>query len=106
MSELPDFYQAFSEQHPDVLRAYEALGEAASQEGPLDNKTRELIKLGMAAASHSVSAVKSHTRRALEAGALPEEVEHAVILGITTLGFPNMMAALSWAKAELEADSP
>ncbi|MDT8319820.1 MAG: carboxymuconolactone decarboxylase family protein [Xanthomonadales bacterium] len=104
MSELPDFYQAFREQHPDVLRAYESLGEAASREGPLDNKTRELVKLGMAAASQSVSAVKSHTHRALEAGAVTEEIEHAIILGVTTLGFPGMMAALSWAKAAMESD--
>jgi 4-carboxymuconolactone decarboxylase len=102
MSDLPSPYQKFAEQHPGVLRAYEALGEAASKEGPLDKKTRELIKLGMAAASHSVSAVHSHTHRALKIGARAEEIEHALILGVTTLGFPTMMAALSWAKAAMD----
>jgi AhpD family alkylhydroperoxidase len=104
MSELPSSYQNFTQEHPDVLRAYEALGVAAAQEGPLDEKTRELIKLGMAAASRSVSAVHSHTHRALEVGARPEEIEHAIILGVTTLGFPTMMAALSWAKAAMQSD--
>jgi 4-carboxymuconolactone decarboxylase len=101
MSELPSSYQNFTQEHPEVLRAYEALGMAASREGPLDEKTRELVKLGMAAASGSVSAVQSHTHRALHAGVRPEEIEHAIILGITTLGFPTMMAALSWAKAAM-----
>lgn len=104
MTELPGAYQQFSEQHPDVLSAYEALGVAASEEGPLDRKTRELVKLGMAAASGSVSAVKSHTHRALQEGVSAQEIEHAIILGVTTLGFPSMMAALSWAKAAMNTE--
>jgi AhpD family alkylhydroperoxidase len=69
----------------------------------LPPKTRELIKLGMAAAAKSESAVQSHTHRALEAGATPAEIEHAVVLGVTTLGFPAMMAALAWAQSAIEA---
>ena len=60
---------------------------------------RELVKLGMATAARSRSAVQSHTHRALEAGATVAEVEHAVLLGITTVGFPTMMAALSWVRS-------
>ena len=36
--------------------------------------------------------------RALEAGATTGEIEQALMLGITTLGFPTMMASLTWAK--------
>lgn len=104
MSDLPSHYQNFSDDHPGVLNAYEALGEAAAKEGPLDEKTREMIKLGMAAASGSISAVQSHTHRALEAGARPQEIEHAIILGVTTLGFPAMMAALNWAQRAMASD--
>jgi len=101
MGKLPRPYQQFKKEHAKVWRAYEKLGAAAAEEGPLDLKTRELIKLGMAAATKSESAVESHVHRALEAGATAEEVEHAVMLGITTLGFPAMMMALSWAKAAI-----
>ena len=76
---------------------------AAANSGPLDTKTRELIKLGMAAANRSESAVQSHTYRALEAGASPEEIQHTLILGINTVGFSTMMAALSWAKQAITA---
>ncbi len=103
MSDLPTAYRNFKKEYPDVLQAFEQLGAAAAEEGPLDNKVRELIKLGMAAATRSESAVHSHTHRALEAGALPQEIQHAIILGVTTIGFPNMMAALTWAKAAIEA---
>jgi len=98
MSSLPKPYQAFRIDYPSVYAAYEALGAAVSNAGPLDAKTRELIKLGMAAANGSETGVESHTHRALEANATVHEIEHAVMLGINTLGFSTMMAALTWAK--------
>ena len=105
MSQHPKPYQQFRKEHPDVYQAYENLGEIAANSGPLDLKTRELIKLGMAAANRSQSAVESHTHRALEAGATPEEIEHALMLGITTLGFSTMMAAVTWAKEAIAQHS-
>jgi 4-carboxymuconolactone decarboxylase len=97
MEQLPKPYQQFRKQYPGVYAAYTRLGETAAQAGPLEAKTRELVKLGMAAAIRSQSAVESHTHRALEAGAAPEEIEHALLLGINTLGFATMMAAFTWA---------
>ena len=41
-------------------------------------------------------AVHSHTRRAIEAGATPDEIRHAVILLTSTLGFPAVSMALTW----------
>lgn len=102
MTRLPRPYQRFQQEHARVWQAYDQLGAAAAEEGPLDARTRELIHLGMAAAIHSESAVQSHTHRALDAGCKPQEIEQAIILGVTTLGFPTMMAALTWAKAAIE----
>lgn len=102
MSKLPKPYRRFSEQYTEIYQVYESLGETIAKVSCLDQKTRELIKLGMAAASKSESAVHSHTHRALEAGASPQEIEHALLLGITTLGFPAAMAALTWAKEAIE----
>lgn len=103
MGKLPSRFLKFQNDHRDIWQTYEALGATASKAGPLDVKTRELIKLGMAAAMRGESAVKSHTHRALEAGATPEEVEHAVVIGVTTIGFPNMMTALNWVEDAIEA---
>ncbi|WP_169239828.1 carboxymuconolactone decarboxylase family protein [Candidatus Roseilinea sp. NK_OTU-006] len=104
MTKLPKTYQLFKKAQPKVWRAYARLGEAAAQSGPLDEKTRELIKLGMSAALRSESAVKSHVHRAREAGASPDEVTHAITLGVTTIGFPAMMTALYWAQEALQSD--
>ncbi len=98
MNQLPKPYQLFRREHPRIYAAYEALGTAVAESGPLDAKTRELVRLGMATANRSQSAVESHTHRALDAGATPDEVEHAITLGINTIGFSTMMAALTWAK--------
>ncbi len=98
MSPLPKPYQQFRQDHPDVYKAYENLGEIIAESGPSDIKTRELIKLGMAAATKSESAIHSHTHRALDAGATVAEIEQALMLGINVFGFSTMMAALTWAK--------
>jgi len=102
MTTLPKNYRKFQAKHPQIYAAYEALGKTAAESGPLDEKTRELIKLGMAAARSSESGVHSHVHRALAAGATPAEIEHTLTLGINTIGFPAMMAALSWAWEALE----
>lgn len=102
MNTLPRSFQRFQKENQKLWQAYENLGAQAAEAGPLDARTRELIKLGMAAGIQSESAVHSHTHRALEAGASPAEIQHALLLGITTLGFPTMMAALSWAQEAID----
>ena len=102
MTKLPRTFQRFQADYEELNQIYENLGSQAAGAGPLESKVRELVKLGMAAAIKSESAVKSHAHRALEAGASAEEIQHALLLGITTLGFPTMMAALSWAQAAIE----
>ncbi len=70
--------------------------------GPLDEKTRRLVKLGIAIGSESDGAVKSHARRAMAIGISPQEIRHAVLLGFTTIGFPKMIAALNWVHEAME----
>jgi 4-carboxymuconolactone decarboxylase len=96
MSALPAAHQRFQEQYPDVWRAYDQLGAAVHHAGPLDEKTRELVKLGIAIGNHTEGAVHSHTHKALDAGATAEEIRQVVLLSMPTIGFPNMMAALTW----------
>src|SRR5438045_2322407 len=95
-SSVPSHFKAFGEQYPEVMQAYESLGCAAAEAGPLDAKTRELVKLALAIGARSEGATHSHTRRALSAGATAEEIRHVVLLLVTTLGFPAMMAAMTW----------
>lgn len=104
MSKLPGRFLKFKDTYPDVFQAYESLGKAAAESGPLNKREISLVKLGIAAGAKMEGAVHSHTRRALEAGASPEEIRHVALLAVTTLGFPTMMAVLSWVDETLNGE--
>lgn len=90
-------YRRIQQQYPDYFAAVEALGSAVHRMGPLDERTVQLVQLGAAAATRSEGAVHSHVRRALDAGASPEQIHHALLALTSTIGFPAVAAALSWA---------
>ena len=96
MSYLPELYKEFKQQFPEVTEAYDALAMSCHQWGPLDAKTRRLIKLGITIGLSSEGGVRSHARRALADGISPDELRHAVLLAFTTAGFPTMNAAMKW----------
>lgn len=96
MTQLPAGAGAFQRANPEVWSAYDALGKACAEAGPLDAQTRRLIKLALAIGAGSEGAVHSHTRQALEEGHAPEALQQVATLSITTLGFPRAIAALSW----------
>ncbi len=98
---LPKVYEKFSKQFPEVLEDYKKLGISTREAGPLDEKCQGLVKLGIAIGVNSRGAVMSSTRKSLAAGATREEIIHAVLLGLTTTGFPNMIAALNWVEEVL-----
>jgi 4-carboxymuconolactone decarboxylase len=99
---LPARYQLFGKSYPTVMQALEVLGDATQSAGPLDPKTRALVKLAIAIGACREGAVHSHTRRALEAGCTPDELRHVGVLAITTIGFPSTMAAMSWVEDILQ----
>jgi len=86
----------FAEQYPELWKAYQTLGAAAAESGPLDARSRRLIKLALAIGAGSEGAVHSHVRQALSEGISAEEIRQICNLAITTLGFPAAMAGLSW----------
>ena len=99
---LPKVYEKFTGKFPDVFKDYKQLGQTCRAAGPLDRKSQDLIKLGIAIGANSRGAVMSSTRKALESGATKDEIAHAVLLALTTTGFPNMIAALQWVDSVLE----
>lgn len=96
--ELPKFFEDFRAAYPSVAARYGELSEAVKQAGPLDERTIELVKLGIAMGAGAEGAAHSHARRALAAGATAAQLEHAALLAITTLGFPRAMTGLAWVR--------
>lgn len=93
---LPDIYVQMREQFPDVVAALDALGQAASAAGPLDERVQRLVKLGIALGAQAEGAVRSNARRAMGAGASPAELRHVAALAVSTRGFPAAVAGYGW----------
>ena len=104
MSRSPSFYEQFRVAFPAVAEHYTQLGDACRSAGPLDERTAELVKLGMSIAAGAEGGSHSHARRALAAGASRVEVEQVALLGITTLGFPRAMTGLAWIRDVVDGE--
>jgi 4-carboxymuconolactone decarboxylase len=101
---LPDVYLGFRDQFPKVAGALDGVGQAADAESALDEKTARLVKIGLAVGAGAQGAVRSNTRKALTAGATPDEVRHVALLAITTCGFPAAIAGFGWIDEVLKAE--
>ena len=100
--ELPAHYRELRRKHRSFFDALDNLGETLREAGPLPPKLGHLVRLAAAAAIRSEGAVHSHVRRALEAGATEEEIEHTLLMLTATVGFPTVAAALSWMRDVVE----
>jgi 4-carboxymuconolactone decarboxylase len=100
---LPDVYLRFRETYPGIATAVDGLGEAVDGSGPLDEKMARLVHLGLAVGAVAEGAVKSNARKALAAGASPEEVRQVAMMAITTCGFPTAIAGFGWIDEVLAA---
>jgi alkylhydroperoxidase/carboxymuconolactone decarboxylase family protein YurZ len=105
MRKPPEHFTKFVERYPDVGEAHRRLGAAATAAGPLDSKTAALVKLGVAIAAGGEGAGHSAARKALDAGCTADELRHAAILSVTTLGFPSMMRGLAWVEDVLRDEN-
>ncbi len=101
MRELPEPFQKLGRDHPEVHQAYEVLARAAHESGPLDERTRRLVKLAISVGARLEGAVRSHTWQAKEAGISQAEIDHIVLLSLTTIGLPFMVSARTWVASAL-----
>ncbi len=93
---LPAPYLHFRERYPDLAQAFEVLGQKCQASGPLEGREVRLVKLGVAVATGSRGGIKSQARRALQEGFTPDQVRHAALLALPSIGFPAVVAALGW----------
>jgi len=97
-SKLPASINNLRKTYPDVWKHFEQLGQACHKAGPMDEHTRRVAKVAIAAAAQTEGGVHSAVRMARAAGVSADEIRHAILLTLTTIGFPRAMAALSWAE--------
>ncbi len=96
MSNLTKHFEKFIRDYPEIAVAYETLGDAVHKQGPLDEKSRALVKLAISAGSKMEGAVHSQVKKALKVKLTKAEIRQVALLSIPTIGFPSAMAVLSW----------
>ncbi|HYG68468.1 MAG TPA: carboxymuconolactone decarboxylase family protein [Anaeromyxobacteraceae bacterium] len=101
---LPDHFQRFRKDHPDVYQAFEELGRRLHESGPLSERERRLVKLGIAIGLGTEGGVHSAVRFCRSGGCSPEDVTHVARLAITTIGWPSALAAMSWVQDLLDRE--
>lgn len=91
-----EFNQKFRQDYPEVWQAFSALASTCHSAGPLDDRTRRLVKLALAVGAGLEGGTHSAVRHAADAGISKDELLHIAVLAITTIGFPASMRAASW----------
>lgn len=92
-----------TENHGEIYEAYKHFGNLVHEKGgPLDEKTRWLIKVALSTDCQYEYALRTHILKALLAGCTKEEIEHAILLVGPTCGFPKMMKGILILRQTLE----
>ncbi len=78
---------------PEVMKSFSDLGRAATANGALDAKTKELIALALSVAARCDPCIGFHAKALVKLGATRQEVDET--LGVTTYmgGGPSLMYA-------------
>ncbi len=93
---LAPFVVNVADRFPGVWDAYQALGDASAQAGPLSKREQRIVKLALAIGAGSEGATHSHARRGLSEGVTEAEMAHVAMLAITSLGWSQAMRGLAW----------
>lgn len=78
---------------PDTMHAFSALAQAATREGALDKKTKELIALAIGVSARCDGCIGFHTEALVRLGATRQEVEEALGMAVYMGGGPSLMYA-------------
>lgn len=101
MKDLHPIFTRLKKDFPGVYEKHMELGrEIHLKSGPLDEKTRWLIKIAISAATGHERAFETHLAKAQEAGVSDEQISHALLLLIPSCGFPAFMEAYSTYRGE------
>ncbi|ALT79208.1 carboxymuconolactone decarboxylase family protein [Paucibacter sp. KCTC 42545] len=78
---------------PQTTRAFSALAQAATAEGALDKKTKELIAMALAVGARCDACVGFHAQALVKLGTSRAELEEALGMAIYMGGGPSLMYA-------------
>lgn len=77
----------------DTMQGFSALAQAATKDGVLDKKTKELIALALGVAARCDGCLGFHAEALVKLGATKEEVEEMLGMTVYMGGGPSLMYA-------------
>lgn len=78
---------------PGVMQGFSAMAGAATQNGALDKKTKELIALALGVAARCDGCIGFHAEALVNLGATKAEVEEVLGMAVYMGGGPSLMYA-------------
>jgi AhpD family alkylhydroperoxidase len=78
---------------PDVMKGFSELAMAATKDGVLDKKTKELIALALGVAARCDGCIGFHTQALNKLGATKQEIVETLGLAVYMGGGPSLMYA-------------
>lgn len=78
---------------PETMAGFSALSQAASKDGALNKKTKELIAMSLAVANHCPGCIGFHSQALVKLGATREELLETLSMAIYMGGGPSLMYA-------------
>jgi len=78
---------------PELMKAFNTLGQTATRDGVLDRKTKELIALCLGVAGHCDACIGFHVKTLVRLGVTRAEIEEALGVAVYMGGGPSLMYA-------------
>ncbi len=76
---------------PDLMKSFADLAEAATRDGVLDRKTKELIALALGVAAHCDACIGFHVQALVRLDVTRSELEEALGMAVYMGGGPSLM---------------
>lgn len=83
----------FRREMPEVMAGFSALAGAATKDGVLDKKTKELIAMALAVANHCQGCIGFHAQALIKLKTTREELLETLSMAIYMGGGPSLMYA-------------
>ncbi|MEW6382085.1 MAG: carboxymuconolactone decarboxylase family protein [bacterium] len=87
-SKMEPSFNKIQEQLPEIMKAFNQLRQAASQEGALSARVKHIIFIAVAVALRCEPCIRVHIRKAVEMGISRKEILEAVGIAIVMAGGP------------------
>ncbi|MBT3140776.1 carboxymuconolactone decarboxylase family protein [Phaeobacter gallaeciensis] len=99
MADIESDIGTYAKEVPDTMKGFGVMGTAAKKSGALDEKTKEIMALGIAIATRCDSCIGFHVRSLVRLGLTREELCEALAMATYMGGGPSMAYSAKALKA-------